>query len=201
MMTVNRVIGIDPGIHGAIASINMDGEVLGCVRFPLVAKEKPNQRKPTKKQLEKGTWPKTRTENNYNMEKMAELFTIVGGGPGVVAYVELVHSMQGEGSASSFKFGKCYGTILGMLAMLGLPVRDTTPKEWCSAMHIPGDKEKNAKVRSRSAFEYYFESHIAKTGKRFTDGEIDALLIAEFGRRRLIEGMDLWGMTDDPKLS
>lgn len=44
--------------------------------------------------------------------------------------IESVHSMPGQGVASTFKFGKNFGEWLGILATLKIPYNLVTPYKW-----------------------------------------------------------------------
>lgn len=47
-----------------------------------------------------------------------------------VAVVERVHAMPKQGVSSSFRFGRAYGTILGVLAGAEVPTVLVTPTTW-----------------------------------------------------------------------
>ena len=53
---------------------------------------------------------------------------------GPSAMIEQVHSMPKQGVASSFKFGRHYGFLLGVLTALGIPYQTVTPQKWQKAM-------------------------------------------------------------------
>lgn len=92
-------------------------------------------------------------------------------------YVEEVHSMPGQGVASTFKFGKGYGEIIGVLATLGLGYRAISPAVWKRAMGL----QRAEKVDSRrKAQELYPMAPLARVKDH---GRAEALLIAEWGRR------------------
>jgi len=100
-------------------------------------------------------------------------------------YVELVHSMPGQGVSSTFKFGVGYGGLKMALMAAGIPREDVTPRTWQKAFGIsPRDKKGN---ESKDAFK---KRLLAKAEQLFPTvthinlKTCDALLIAEYGRRK-----------------
>ena len=92
-------------------------------------------------------------------------------------YVEEVHSMPGQGVASTFKFGKGYGEIIGVLATLGLGYRAISPAGWKRAMGLQRAEKADSR---RKAQELYPTASLARVKDH---GRAEALLIAEWGRR------------------
>jgi crossover junction endodeoxyribonuclease RuvC len=58
-----------------------------------------------------------------------------------VAVIERVGAMPGQGVASMFKFGAAYGTVCGVLAALEIPTRRVAPVVWKKHFRLPADKE------------------------------------------------------------
>lgn len=97
-------IGIDPGQSGGISFIYPDGDMIA------------NKMPQTEKDI-------------------SDLFGIIidsslYGQGGLFAIIEKVHSMPGQGVASSFKFGRNYGFLRGCLISLGIPFDEVTPQKW-----------------------------------------------------------------------
>ena len=96
----------------------------------------------------------------------------------VKAYIEKVHSMPKQGVASSFKFGRSYGFLRGILVASQIPFEAVTPQVWQRGFSLPkgkGTAKKNAhKARAQELF----------PSLRITHAIADALLIAEYGRRK-----------------
>lgn len=116
------IIGVDPGLTGAIAAAT-DDEILWVEDMPLVAGEicvalLDKLYDPT----EYGPWHLT---------------------PDMTVAIEQVHSMPKQGVASTFKFGKAYGLVLGYFAAKGHPIIDVAPTKWKSTFHLNG-KDKDA---------------------------------------------------------
>lgn len=141
---MKTIIGIDPGASGGIAWIT-DGN-------PCVEK-----------------MPDT-------LQDLWELIeNITGALPHKCkAYLEQVHSMPGQGVASSFKFGQGYGSLEMALTAAGIPFERVTPQKWQKSMGCLTKGDKN--VSKRKAQELFPQLKI-------THATADALLIAEYGRR------------------
>ena len=93
---------------------------------------------------------------------------------GTHAYIENVHSMPGQGVASSFKFGRNLGMLRAFLIALGIPFEAVSPQRWQKAMGCLTKGDKN--VSKRKAQELF-------PSLKITHAIADALLIAEYGGR------------------
>ena len=102
---------------------------------------------------------------------------ITEAGMPTVAWVEQVHSMPGQGVASTFKFGVNYGVILGVLGAWDIPVRHVTPAKWKGALGLSKDK---AASRQRAVELWPASSHLFARVK--DDGRAESALIAWYGR-------------------
>ena len=91
------------------------------------------------------------------------------------AALESVHSMPGQGVASSFKFGRGYGGLRMALIASGIPFLDVTPQMWQKAIGCLTGGDKNvSKAKAQQLFPALKISHATA----------DALLIAEWLRRQ-----------------
>ena len=105
-----------------------------------------------------------------------------GVGRNSFAYLERVHSMPGQGVASTFKFGMNYGMLRMALIAASIGFETVTPTTWQRKLSClsKGDK----KVTRAKAQELFPEVNITGRGvKAPTHAVADALLIAEYGRR------------------
>lgn len=101
-------------------------------------------------------------------------------GEGMFAMLEKVGAMppglhgRRQGVASSFKFGRNYGVVRGMLVALKIPFDDVLPAKWQGVMSCKTGGDKNiSKARAQQLFPQVKVTHAIA----------DALLIAEFCRR------------------
>ena len=97
------IIGIDPGLSGAIAILE-DNKVLGIFDMPVMAEGKKNKR-----QLNSSQLVNIITDNTDKTKEIAVI-------------VEQVNAMPGQGVTSMFNFGQTFGAIKGVCAALKLPI-------------------------------------------------------------------------------
>lgn len=143
------VIGIDPGQSGGIAWWSSDGG-MDCCKMP-----------ETERDVVCRLTEICELANDRRMWKLK-------------AYIERVHSMPGQGVASSFKFGQSYGFLRGCLNGLDIPFDEVTPQKWQASM---GCRTKGDKNVSKSRAQQLWP------GLKITHAVADALLICEHGRR------------------
>ncbi len=160
-----RIVGIDPGITGAIALLE-DGKASHVADMPVM------QRGATSKK---------------QMVNAAELARLVRDLRADVAVVELVmgapRKVGGEsvmGAASAFNFGDTAGCIRGVLGALGNETHYVTPATWKKRAGLAGNRDKEA---SRSlAIRLYPAASLAR---KKDSGRAEALLIARYGLKEL----------------
>lgn len=90
------------------------------------------------------------------------------------AWIENVHAMPKQGVASSFKFGRNYGFLRGLLIALRIPFDTVSPSKWQRTLGCLSKGDKNV---TKAAAERLFP------WVRVAHWNADALLIAEYGRR------------------
>jgi crossover junction endodeoxyribonuclease RuvC len=94
------------------------------------------------------------------------------------AFIEAVHSMPGQGVASTFKFGRSYGFIRGCVIACNIPLHDVSPIKWQTLIGCRSGGDKNiTKAKAQVLFPKI----------KITHATADALLIAEYGRRVLCD--------------
>ena len=152
-----KIIGIDPGLSGAIAVLE-DKRVLSIFDMPVMAEGKKN-----KKQLNSAQLVNILKENT----KISEDVAVV---------VEHVNAMPGQGVTSMFNFGQTFGAIKGVCAALSLPIFFVRPSKWKKHFELIN----SAKDASRTkVIEMYPPLSNQLTKKRDVN-KSDAILIARF---------------------
>ena len=103
---------------------------------------------------------------------------------GIVAAVEKVGAVHGNGIVSTFTFGKNAGYIEGVLSALGIPYQLVPPATWKREFSLIG-KDKRASVAT--CHKLFPDVDLRRTEKCRTasDGKAEALLIAEWARRKI----------------
>lgn len=175
-MDSNRlIIGIDPGLHGAIALINEKNQVISLQDTPIVA-------------IKKGR--KTRhvyvpdqmvvlLENAKSLSNLGKAMN-ASARPEISAFLENVHSMPGQGVRSMFGMGEGLGLWRGMFHALHIPVTMIEPMKWKRIQNLVGAPKSAACKVAKRAFP---KADLMKSARHRvpSDGRADALLIALSG--------------------
>lgn len=169
------VIGIDPGLTGAVAR-------LGCTHLNCTGPDYEVWDAPTAKdgkhtvllpvEMRKILLEAALGIHTPNLEH--DLLVALD----CIVFIEKVHSMPKQGVASSFNFGQGYGLWLGIIVGLGLRHEQVTPQRWQKEMLAGMQGGKDASIiRAQELFPD------APLSRKKDHGRADALLIAEHGRR------------------
>lgn len=92
------------------------------------------------------------------------------------AVIELVGSMPGQGLSSTFKFGRAFGTAIGIISGLRIPHRLVTPQMWKRHFALSSDKE-----RSRALALQTFTDTPEHFSLKKHEGRAEAALLALYG--------------------
>jgi hypothetical protein len=103
----------------------------------------------------------------------------------VAFFLEKVNAMPGQGVTSCFTFGTSFGFMMALGMGCGR-FEFIRPQVWQQALGCMTKGDKNvSKSRAQQLFPAF----------RITHHNADAILIAEYARRKVIE----WGITEAPK--
>lgn len=97
--------------------------------------------------------------------------------------LEKVNAMPNQGVVSMFNFGQNYGFIQGVLKAYNIPFELVPPQKWKKEFSVTSDKNTSIEVAKR-----LFPNVNLKATERCRkdhDGMAEALLIAEYCRRKL----------------
>ena len=99
------------------------------------------------------------------------------------ACLEHVGAMPGQGVTSMFNFGQNFGYINGLLEAFQIPYELVRPQKWKKEFSITGDKNSSIEVCKR----LFPGVDLRRTERcrKDDDGLAEALLMAEYARRRL----------------
>lgn len=99
-----------------------------------------------------------------------------------ICCLERVHAMPKQGSVSMFTFGENYGWLKGALDMAEIPYQEIAPQTWKKEFNLNSDKARSVEV----ARQLFPNSKLIPAGcKKPSDGMAEALLMAEYARRKL----------------
>lgn len=101
----------------------------------------------------------------------------------VICCLEKVGAMPGQGVVSMFSFGKSVGYIKGVLESSRIPYQEITPQKWKREFGLTSDKAASAEV-CRKLFPDVCLLATPRC-KKPHDGMAEALLMAEYARRKL----------------
>ena len=161
-------IGIDPGLSGAVAALDEQGKIITVQDVPVLTVKKAKGHKRV-----------------YVESQMATILESIkasapGGRDSLIVFLESVHAMPGQGVTSMFSMGTGLGIWLGILAALRIPYERVEPAKWKREMGIASGSDKSASiVRASQLFP------TASLSRKKDDGRADALLLAEWGRRKM----------------
>lgn len=139
-------IGIDPGMKGGIAVIGINAQAW---RYP--------------------------GDVNAAAGLLHEIIDMHEGHE-IMACLEQVHAMPGQGVSSTFKFGMNYGAWMGLFAAMKIPYITVTPHKWQKTVLDAGTGE--TKARSLSMARRLFPN--VDMQYKADDGKADALNIARY---------------------
>jgi len=152
-----RIIGIDPGLSGAIAILE-DNKIKELFDMPVMPDGKKNKR-----QLNSALLVKLIKDNIENLES-------------TIMVVEQVNAMPGQGVTSMFNFGQTFGAIKGICAALGLPIFFVRPAKWKKHFELIN----SSKDASRTKAIEMYPSISEQLSKKKDVNKSDAILIARF---------------------
>jgi len=161
-----RVIGIDPGLTGAVAVLNMEGEVGPILDTPSFIMQ-----------------GKRRDHDAVGMYAMLNDFLENDDH----VFIEQQQSRPEAAVQSIFKVGYGFGLWVGMLVARGIKYTAVRPQTWQAAMYqgaVGEGKERSLMIASR----LFPNTQIPKT----RHDRADSLLLAEFGRRVLLGKLKHW---------
>ena len=149
------IIGIDPGINGAISIIE-NKKIIEVYDTPTMIDGKKNKRQINGAQV-----------TNIFKERL-------NGEKEVVVVVEHVNAMPGQGVTSMFNFGPSFGVIKGICAALNLPIYFVRPAKWKKHFNLI----KTNKDASRTKVIEAYPEISSKLHRKKDSNRADAILIA-----------------------
>jgi len=149
------IIGIDPGISGAIIIVEKK-KILEVYDTPTMIDGKKNKRQINSAQVT------NIIKERLNKDKE------------VVVVVEHVNAMPGQGVTSMFNFGQSFGVVKGICAALNLPIYFVRPTKWKKHFNLI----KTNKDASRTKVIEVYPELSSKLYRKKDSNRADAILIA-----------------------
>ncbi len=173
-----RIIGIDPGVNGAVGVISSDGKFVDAFEMPTVLANK------------------TGNKQMVNVPELARLLRshVREAGGEIFAIIEKVQPMPSQqgapgeerrsmGASSAFSFGKSVGAISATVHTLGISLEEVMPGVWKKAMQLG-----NVKDQSRTVAQRLWPD--APLGLKKHHNRAEALLLAKYYRERFMHRPD-----------
>jgi crossover junction endodeoxyribonuclease RuvC len=150
------VLGIDPGLSGAIAFYDTKTGDITVADMPTIEVTRNGKKK-----------------NEVSPQLLSD--EIAKGHP-TMAFLERVGAMPGQGVTSVFSFGRSMGVVEGILAAFDIPTTIVPPTVWQKGVNLRGGKD-----GSRERAMQLFPRQASLFARKKDDGRSDASLIAYYG--------------------
>lgn len=165
---MDMIVGIDPGLSGAVAAIHLPPEVgrLDCAvavwDIPTKAKKAGRQRMVVR--------------NMVDADELVKVFEQIEGKVGrhetTTVVMEQVTSGSGQGVSSVFSLGDTFGTLRGVCAALGMNLVLVRPQLWKAYWELSEDKNASLALARRKF------GDIDELARKKDHNRAEALLIA-----------------------
>ena len=153
------IIGIDPGITGAICFFE-DRKIIDLIEMPNMASGKKNKRQVNGAQVYNEILERI---NNYNKKD-------------IKVVIEQVSAMPGQGVTSMFNFGQSFGVLKGICSAMQLPMYFVRPAKWKKHYNLINSKKDASRTKVIEIFPYIS----TQLSKKKDSNKADAVLIASF---------------------
>lgn len=154
------ILGIDPGLHGALAFVQLIGGTPRVEVFdmPIVAKQVNNI---SRSRIDKPALA------DLIANRIHTLRCVV---------IEDVHALPKDGPVQAFTFGYGLGLLHGICQVYDLSVVNVPPNVWKSKYGLNADKHKSRAVASR-----FFPHNASVWNRAKDDGRAEAALLGLLG--------------------
>ena len=153
------IIGIDPGITGAICFFE-DRKIIDLIEMPNMAVGKKNKRQVNGAQVYNEIFARIK---NYNKKD-------------IKVVIEQVSAMPGQGVTSMFNFGQSFGVLKGICSAMQLPMYFVRPAKWKKYYSLINSKKDASRTKVIEIFPYIS----TQLSKKKDSNKADAILIASF---------------------
>ena len=154
-----KIIGIDPGLSGAIAVLK-NNEVLSIFDMPVMPEGKKNKRQVNGAQVFYEISSRIKNIKKENIKVI----------------IEQVSAMPGQGVTSMFNFGQSFGILKGICSAMQLPMYFVRPTKWKKYFNLINSEKDASRTKAIEVFPY-FSSELSR---KKDSNKADAILIASF---------------------
>ena len=153
------IIGIDPGISGAICFFQ-DGKIIDVIEMPTMTEGKKNKRQVNGSQIYNEISKRVSEEEKKDTRVI----------------IEQVSAMPGQGVTSMFNFGQSFGILKGICAGMQLSMYFVRPAKWKKYYNLINSEKDASRTKVIEVFPYFS----SKLSKKKDSNKADAILIASF---------------------
>ena len=153
------IIGIDPGISGAICFFE-NGKIIEIIDMPIMNDGKKNKKQVNGAQIYNEIYKQIKNIPKHEINVV----------------LEQVSAMPGQGVTSMFNFGQSFGVIKGICAAMRLPLHFVRPAKWKKYFNLLNSEKQASRTKAIEIFPEI--SH--KLSKKKDINKADAILIASF---------------------
>ena len=151
------IVGIDPGVSGAICFL-LKGKIVALYDMPTMVDGKKNKKQVNGAEI----------TNILNNEMIRDT--------DIKVVIEQVSAMPGQGVTSMFNFGQSFGVLKGICAALKIPVHFVRPAKWKKHFNLINSEKDASRTKVIEAFPYIS----SQLSKKKDGNKADAILIARF---------------------
>lgn len=154
------ILGIDPGLHGALAFVELVGGTprVEVVDMPIVAKQVNGMRR---SRIDKSALADLIANRTHTLRCVV---------------IEDVHALPKDGPVQAFTFGYGLGLLHGICQVYDLLVINVPPTVWKAKYGLTSDKDKSRAVASR-----FFPHNASVWSRAKDDGRAEAALLGLLG--------------------
>ena len=153
------IVGIDPGITGAICFFS-NGNVIDVIDMPIMPEGKKNKKQVNGRQI-------------FNEIKLIKSKFL---NENISVVVEQVSAMPGQGVTSMFNFGQSFGVVKGICSAMELPIYYVRPAKWKKYFNLINSEKDASRTKAIEMFPKI--SH--KLSRKKDNNKAEAILIAQF---------------------
>ena len=153
------IIGIDPGINGAICLFK-DGKIVDVFEMPKMAVGKKNKSQVNASQIFNEIQKAVEGEDKTK----------------VIAVIEQVSAMPGQGVTSMFNFGQSFGVLKGIFSAMQIPMDFISHVKWKKHYNLINTQKDSSRTKAIEFFPYIS----SQLSRKKDANKADAILIASF---------------------
>ena len=153
------IVGIDPGVSGAICFL-LKGKIVALYDMPTMVDGKKNKKQVNGSQIF--------NEISERIKKIDK--------KDIKVIIEQVSAMPGQGVTSMFNFGQSYGILKGICSAMQLPMYFVRPAKWKKYFNLINSEKDASRTKAIEIFPYFS----AQLSRKKDSNKADAILIASF---------------------